>query len=107
MIQSERIKELDMSKSLRWLVVAQNGIVGLTNLPSMLSALAVFTACSIQANIRREPPLSTALSFTSLALMVLLTSPLVALLQSKGTIAAQVANLHGIQAFLSTRHSDG
>jgi ABC-type multidrug transport system fused ATPase/permease subunit len=65
----------------------------------MIAPIVVFAAFSIEAKIKKTPPLSTPQAFTSLSILALLTAPAMMLLQSYPQVVAASGCIKRIQDF--------
>lgn len=113
LLQQERVRELNLAEGFRWLIVWLN-VVGRShplplyahdlivpaNAPQLLSSLAVFAVVAIQRNVKNQPPLSASQTFSSLALISLITNPAALLLGSIPTVAASLGCIRRIEDFL-------
>jgi ATP-binding cassette subfamily C (CFTR/MRP) protein 1 len=75
----------------------------LANIPNMFSALVVFAAFSIESKAKNTEPLTTAKAFSSLAILLLLNAPAVALLNSFPVAIAALGCVKRIQTFLESQ----
>lgn len=119
-IQQQRIRELNLAKSFRWMIVwlnvvcksyfikikakvitkALSMLTYVANIPPSFVPVATFVTYAIQAKIQGSASLSTTQAFTSLAIITLVTNPAAELLAAIPVTAAASGCFERIQAFL-------
>ncbi|KAE8352698.1 P-loop containing nucleoside triphosphate hydrolase protein [Aspergillus coremiiformis] len=99
LLQEQRKRELDLSKSFRWLIVWLNVIA---SLPQMSASLATFAAFVIRSQVDQSDHLSTTQAFTSLAIITLITKPALQLLASIPALTAALAAFDRVHKFLDS-----
>jgi ATP-binding cassette subfamily C (CFTR/MRP) protein 1 len=99
LVQSERIRELQMAKQFRALSVWVNLV---SNMPTTFSPLIAFAAYVIKADVNHTPQLTTAQAFTAFSVLTLLTAPASQLLSAMPVITAGMGCVRRIHAFISS-----
>lgn len=97
MLQTQRIRELHLSKSFRWMIVWINMVA---SMPQILAPLVTFAAYAIRSRVDDSDSLSVARAFASLAIVSLVTSPMVNLLASIPALRVAEGCLERIQKFV-------
>lgn len=103
MLQAQRARELQLSKSFRWMIVWINMVA---SMPQVLAPLVTFVAYAISFKIRNGDTLSLAKAFASLAIVSLMTTPAVQLLASIPALRVAEGCLDRIQKFLLSSDTD-
>lgn len=99
LVQSERVRELQMAKQFRGLMV---WVQTVSNFPTSFSPVVAFAAYSIKAKIDHTPALNTSQAFTAFAILTLLTAPVSQLLSSIPMLTSGWGCAKRIHAFIST-----
>jgi len=99
LIQSERVRELEMAKHYRKLTV---WVQTIALMPNNLSPLIALSAFAIQAKVMGSQPLTTAQAFTSFAILTLLTSPACSVLAAIPAITSAWGCAKRLHRFIST-----
>jgi ATP-binding cassette subfamily C (CFTR/MRP) protein 1 len=103
LIQSERVRELQMAKKFRGLTVWVNVVA---TIAGAFSPLVAFAAYVISASIHHTPQLTTTQAFTALSILALMTTPATQLLQSMPIIAGGMGCMRRSHAFISSDEFD-
>ncbi|KAH8666573.1 P-loop containing nucleoside triphosphate hydrolase protein [Xylariales sp. PMI_506] len=102
LLQNQRIRELQLSKSFRWMIVWINMVA---SMPQVLAPLVVFAAYAVRSQVDGSDPLSVTRAFTSLAIVTLVTNPTVNLLASVPALRVAEGCLDRIQKFLRSANT--
>ncbi|KAL5316922.1 hypothetical protein ACEPPN_015974 [Leptodophora sp. 'Broadleaf-Isolate-01'] len=102
-VQGERVAETNKMESWAWIIVWQNVIA---NMPMIMAPAATFGVYAIKAAIQGSRSLDTVQTFTSLALITLVSHPTSRLLSAIPNVAATIGCFDRIQTFLLARSQD-
>jgi ATP-binding cassette subfamily C (CFTR/MRP) protein 1 len=96
-IQNQRVRELDLNQSFRWMIIWLNVFA---SIPSIWSPMLTFIAYAVKAKIQNEGSLSMVQAFTSLAIITLVTKPASTLLIAIPMVVSAGACFSRMQAYL-------
>ncbi|MCJ1377074.1 hypothetical protein MMC17_000164 [Xylographa soralifera] len=104
-LQGQRVRELELMASFRWLSLWLNAIA---NIPSAFASAVTFVAFAVQAKVQGSGALNTTQAFTSLALIGLIAGPAARFLSAVPTLTASLGCFDRIQEYLlASSNEDG